>query len=244
MRDYDKYDEPEHSDTEITLGTRSILGIFFGLVLICGVFFGFGYSVGRGNSTKVAPAAAPASQTVTPSTTSSPSVVKTVVEQPAPSNSNSTAADPYDYSTSSTNPPKPSGAILPPAPAAPTLAAAADTNTPPASSTSSSGPVSAHPAQVSYNPPASSQKAVTPTYPAPLSANPPASIMLQVAAVSRQQDADVLISALKQHGFSASVRTQPADHFLHIQVGPFATRAQAVAMRVQLLNDGYNAILK
>ena len=25
------------------------LGIFFGLVLICGVFFGFGYSMGRGS---------------------------------------------------------------------------------------------------------------------------------------------------------------------------------------------------
>lgn len=68
--------------------------------------------------------------------------------------------------------------------------------------------------------------------------------MVQVAAVSRQQDADVLISVLKQHGFSATAHTAPADHFLHVQVGPFATRAQAVATRTQLLNDGYNAILK
>jgi DedD protein len=72
----------------------------------------------------------------------------------------------------------------------------------------------------------------------------PASIMVQIAAVSRQQDANVLISALRQHGFSASAHTEPADHFLHVQVGPFTTRAQAVAMRTKLLSDGYNAILK
>ena len=37
------------TDTEIALGTRSLLAIFFGLVLICAVFFGLGYSVGRGS---------------------------------------------------------------------------------------------------------------------------------------------------------------------------------------------------
>ena len=37
------------SDTEIALGTRSLLAIFFGLVLVCAIFFGLGYSVGRGS---------------------------------------------------------------------------------------------------------------------------------------------------------------------------------------------------
>jgi hypothetical protein len=31
------------TDTEIALGTRSLLAIFFGLVLICAIFFGLGY---------------------------------------------------------------------------------------------------------------------------------------------------------------------------------------------------------
>jgi cell division septation protein DedD len=34
-------------DTEITLGTGKMLGIFFGLVALCGVFLGLGYSLGR-----------------------------------------------------------------------------------------------------------------------------------------------------------------------------------------------------
>src|SRR5271163_3935121 len=41
-------DETEGKASEITLSTASLLGIFFGLVLVCGVFFGFGYSMGRG----------------------------------------------------------------------------------------------------------------------------------------------------------------------------------------------------
>ena len=41
-------EEEEGKASEITLSTASLLGFFFGLVLICGVFFGFGYSMGRG----------------------------------------------------------------------------------------------------------------------------------------------------------------------------------------------------
>ncbi len=41
-------EEIEGKASEITLSTASLLGIFFGLVLVCGVFFGFGYSMGRG----------------------------------------------------------------------------------------------------------------------------------------------------------------------------------------------------
>lgn len=41
----DEIDEPQ--DREITLGTSALLAIFFGVVLICAVFFGLGYSLGR-----------------------------------------------------------------------------------------------------------------------------------------------------------------------------------------------------
>ena len=36
-------------DTEITLGTGKMLGLFFGLVGLCGLFFGLGFSLGRGS---------------------------------------------------------------------------------------------------------------------------------------------------------------------------------------------------
>src|ERR1700674_5215298 len=34
-------------DTEITLGTAKLLGLFFGLVVTCAVFFALGYTLGR-----------------------------------------------------------------------------------------------------------------------------------------------------------------------------------------------------
>jgi DedD protein len=215
MKNYRESEDLEHSDTEITLGTRSILGIFFGLVLVCGVFFGFGYSLGRGNAARAA--ASPQAAPEVPETTS-PSSVNTVVEEPT--TSNSAAATPQS---------KPTAAAPVPPPA-----------TEPAS-TAGLAPV--QPTQTSYNP-STPAKATPAAYPIPAAANPSASIMVQIAAVSHRQDADVLVSALQKLGYSASVRSQADDNLLHVQIGPFATRDQAKVMRAKLLNDGYNAILK
>src|SRR5262249_60238184 len=37
----------ESDDTEITLGTGKLLGIFFGLVFVCAIFFTLGYMLGH-----------------------------------------------------------------------------------------------------------------------------------------------------------------------------------------------------
>jgi DedD protein len=68
--------------------------------------------------------------------------------------------------------------------------------------------------------------------------------MVQVAAVRIQQDAEILVDALKKHGYTAVVRNEPQDQLLHIQLGPFTSRADANAMRAKLLADGYNAVIK
>src|ERR1700676_4114559 len=44
-------------DTEITLGTAKLLGLFFGLVGICAVFFALGYTLGRKSDSGLAAAA-------------------------------------------------------------------------------------------------------------------------------------------------------------------------------------------
>src|SRR5437762_9110653 len=46
--------EAQAQDTEITLGMGKLLVIFFIVVLVCGAFFGMGYSVGK-NSTPLNP---------------------------------------------------------------------------------------------------------------------------------------------------------------------------------------------
>jgi DedD protein len=73
-------------------------------------------------------------------------------------------------------------------------------------------------------------------------AGPPA--MVQVAAVSHQEDADTLVNALKRRGYNVFVRHEPQDKLLHIQIGPLASKKDAEAIRQRLLADGYNAIVK
>ncbi len=73
---------------------------------------------------------------------------------------------------------------------------------------------------------------------------PNGTVMVQVAAVSHQEDADLLLSALRNRGYAVFIRQEPQDHLLHVQVGPFATRKDADTMRQRLLADGYNAIVK
>jgi len=68
--------------------------------------------------------------------------------------------------------------------------------------------------------------------------------IVQVAAVSHQEDADVLMTALKKRGYTVTIRQEPQDKLLHVQVGPFANKKDAEAMRQRLLADGYNAIVK
>ena len=46
-RDPGRSDLGHGADREISLGAPAILGIFFALVLLSAVFFGFGYTMGR-----------------------------------------------------------------------------------------------------------------------------------------------------------------------------------------------------
>jgi DedD protein len=81
--------------------------------------------------------------------------------------------------------------------------------------------------------------------PAPAAATPAGpSAIVQVAAVSHQEDADTLLNALKRRGYNVTVRHEPQDKLLHIQIGPLANKKEAEAMRQRLLSDGYNAIVK
>ena len=68
---------------------------------------------------------------------------------------------------------------------------------------------------------------------------------VQVAAVSRQEDAESLVEALKKKQYPAFTANNPsADKFYHVQVGPYAELKEAEAMRARLISDGYNPIVK
>jgi cell division septation protein DedD len=213
-------------DTELTLGPFKLLVLFCGLVLLCGLCFGLGYTMGshRAKNAAVAPQApavvvpAPATPIAQPK---KPSASSQNASQHAPANAELPASDPDQVVVQ---------------------------NAPTATPAASTGPWVVKPAL----PPQPS--AARPTaQPAPVQhavagkAQPASSavpLMVQIAAVAHQEDAQVLMSALRKRGFSATARHDPTDGLLHVQIGPFATWTAAAAMRQKLLNDGYNAIVQ
>jgi DedD protein len=78
----------------------------------------------------------------------------------------------------------------------------------------------------------------------PQSAGPDAGYFVQVAAVSKQEDAQALVESLKGHQYSAIIANSQADKLFHVQVGPFADIKDAEATRTKLVSDGYTPILK
>ena len=68
---------------------------------------------------------------------------------------------------------------------------------------------------------------------------------VQVAAVTRQEDGEALVEALKKKQYPAfSAKSSATDRFYHVQVGPYADLKEAEAMKARLVADGYNPILK
>lgn len=213
---------------EISLSPSTLLGIFFLLAIICAIFFGFGYSMGHRSATATAQSAE--NNETAPLRTSGDS-------KPAPGLSNSSAdLTPADAAasqtaedTSSTNDAAPAPVDTPALTAKPHLERASAAQPSP---------------QLK---PAVAVKTPTPPVaaaPAPHAPAAGAHALVQVAAVSHQEDADILANALKRKGYTVSIRHEPADKLLHVQLGPFANRKDADAMKQHLSADGYNAIVK
>jgi cell division septation protein DedD len=207
-------------DTELTLGSTTLLLIFFGLVLLCGLCFGLGYATGHHGTTEtsvVQPLTG--GQTATQPESDRP---KPVAEQPAP------ASEP---------PPEPADDQLSSA-----LDASAQTSSAAPAATSSSSAAQVRPAfPTAANPVQAGPFTASAEAPAPASAG---SVMVQIAAVSQQEDADVLMSALRRRGYAVAARREPLDGLIHVRIGPFKTRDEAETWRQKLLSDGYNAIVQ
>lgn len=86
--------------------------------------------------------------------------------------------------------------------------------------------------------------AAQPSHSAMNSAAPDRSYIVQVAAVSRPKDADILVAALQRKGYRANAIPNPQDHLVHVQVGPFNNAKDAHAAQDRLSDDGYLAIIK
>jgi DedD protein len=80
--------------------------------------------------------------------------------------------------------------------------------------------------------------------PDPLTVPGTNSYFVQVAAVSKQEDADALVDALKKKQYPAFSANAPSDKLLHVELGPYGDLKDAEVMRAKLISDGYNPILK
>ena len=217
-RDYDRLDtrrgQGGGQDREISLGTTMLLGIFFAIALLCAVFFGFGYSLGSRHAAPATAASAPA--------------------EPAANAFSGFKPSPFGQGSAKNSPS--AAAPVPP----PTVTVK---TTPVEKTTAQSSDFVPTPAPAPA--PVVRQAPVAAPAPAPpvVAASPTTSVV-QVAAVSHQEDADLLVSTLKRRGYAVAIRQESQDHLLHVQIGPFANRKDADAMRQRLLNDGFNAIVK
>ena len=220
---FEPVQQPEQRDRELTLGPLMLTLIGCALFALCGMCFVFGYSVGRRNpessaAISVPPAAATAlAQPANPQSKPSAGQGGSQPQPPAEPSDAATDADSAAAGTqASTSQPAASSSGNPTEPAAHTVLA--------------SQPGAAQPAQ--------GGGAVQPAL------AQSSGIVVQIAAVSHPEDADVLVGALRKRGYAVAAHRDPTDGLLHVQVGPFANRNDAYAMRQKLLNDGYNAIVQ
>ena len=81
--------------------------------------------------------------------------------------------------------------------------------------------------------------------PDPMTATSGSGYFVQVAAVSKPDDAQALVEALKKKQYAAfTASTSGGDKLFHVQVGPLGDLKEAEATRAKLVSDGYNPILK
>ena len=188
----DDLDDPR--DTEITLGTGKLLGIFFALTILCAVFFTMGYLLGKstanGRHTEIGGATP-----IGGSSAGKPSAVNKAPEAPA---------------------------------AAPSPDMAAQQSSASNSASTSAPATQASPAAVVTE----------------IKSSPGGSFTVQVAAVSKQEDADILATALRKKQYPVFIASSVGDALFHVQVGPFSNQQDAETMKNRLSADGYNAIVK
>ena len=239
--------EDRGGDTELTLGWGALLTIVFGLVFVCGLSFWLGYTVGHhGSAAAPATAAQPAAPTAAPDQ----EPLQPNESIPKPSADAQEPAPPVSPASDGATTPAADGGANP-ATTKQGPAVAGQTGPPassPASTPSPAAPTQPHsqvqpafPAAGKGSPGGSPATAPTVRPAMPAAAG---QFMVQVAAVSHQEDADVLMNALRKRGYAVTARREPSDGLIHVRIGPFATHDEANRMCTKLLDDGYNAIVQ
>jgi DedD protein len=235
-------------DTEITLGMGKLLGLFFMLAATCGIFFAVGYSLGKTAEREQA-----------------------LKNQPA----QTWAADPQVASSNPSGAPSPAGNAPPaannraegkePAPDLTFYKAVKQSpgdETKPAQELKSSdkttdaGGTNTGATKSREMPPAGAALAkpgpiakadASPASSASMpQASPSGTYLVQIAAVTHEEDAAALAGALRKKSYAAAVVNSPngKDKLFHVVLGPYASLQDAEAMKAKLQGEGYSPIVK
>jgi len=231
------------SGGDTVLESRHLIGLFLGVVVLCGVFFTLGYVMGRTQYESSVNAAG--AGRVNPAQKSG------VAPQPAAGGSQTAAPGgippEWDFyksgqsrSTSATNAvpgggattmdTKPAENAIPEKPA----------------EKSAAGTATAAP-KVMSTAPVSAAAPPKPAAPKPLRTAPViprGAVVLQVAVLTREGDALALADALQQKKFPSYVLGSGTGNLFRVQVGPYADVESANLARRALEREGFKAILK
>ena len=201
------------------LESRHLVGLFLGVVLLCGVFFTLGYVMGR---TQFSVKAENPTIGKTPAL-NQPSPKSAYKEKETPEAAKPTPAGGWDDFDKTPKEPAPSAKPAP----APAIPVSSGKNAKGAT------PAASKPAVAVKEPPRFQAPA--------LSKN---SIVLQVAATKQQRDALDMADILQKKKFPSFVANSPADQFYHVQVGPYPDMASAEAAKHALEELGFKSIIK
>jgi DedD protein len=201
------------------LESRHLVGLFLGVVLLCGVFFTLGYVMGRtqyGGAVH-AESPLPVSAPLRPS----PVKAKDTPPLPAPANTE------WDFYAKRDTP------HMEPAPKSTAPGAAA---------------IPAVVSKTQGAPPAATTKPVAAPAKPPASYQPPkfskGAIVLQVAALKREGDALKMADEIQQKRYPAFVIMLPSDSLYHVQVGPYADEKSAEKAKRTLDQIGFKSIIR
>jgi len=217
---------------ERVLESKHVIGLFLLMLLFSGVFFTLGYVMGRNQYDGQVSAA------ITNSRTPDHGPVAPAKPEPAPKQITETPTAPTDsdpatsgsnnsdwefYGSSKPSKGEPhleSRSKAPATPPAPRMVSAKAKAEPVASA-----PLAA--------------KTSKPVANAPLIPN--GALVLQVAALTRQDDALSIASSLQKKHFAAYVQTPQKDKFYRVQVGPLKDKKAAEAEKKRLEGEGFKA---
>jgi DedD protein len=202
------------------LESRHLVGLFLGVVLLCGVFFTLGYVMGHSQDGSSVHASDSPMRNA-PAVAASPKPKET--EKPA-------APAPADWDF---YPNKDENHLQPAAkPGAPSSMPAVPTK-----GAGAPSPVAAEPKTIAE-----------PVVKAPAKFQPPrmlkGAIVLQLAALRRESDALAMADAAQQKRFPSFVVTPTTDNLYRVQVGPYPDEHAAEAALAALERAGFKAILK